>query len=313
MNKELVFYTNASEITAGTRGASLGSEAILTAARKKGSTIFRDYKIKKLKDCNHLLDQPTKFQFAKRIDGLITIYQKLNKNIANLLQKNKFPLVIAADHGSAGGTIAGIKTAFPDKKLGVIWIDAHADIHTPFTTPTGNIHGMPLATALNEDNLQSKVNEVSTETIMLWNQLKNIGNIAPKIFPEDLVYIGVRDTEVQEDSILNRLNIKNFTVEEVRKNGVNEILNQVNQKLAHCDILYVSFDVDSIDPKYIPSTGTPVKNGVKLDNAIKILDNLNNTNIVNLDITELNKDLGSKSDGHKSVKNTEVLFHKFLS
>jgi arginase len=297
MNKELVFYTNASEITAGTRGASLGSEAILTAARKKGSTIFRDYKIKKLKDCNHLLDQPTKFQFAKRIDGLITIYQKLNKNIANLLQKNKFPLVIAADHGSAGGTIAGIKTAFPDKKLGVIWIDAHADIHTPFTTPTGNIHGMPLATALNEDNLQSKVNEVSTETIMLWNQLKNIGNIAPKIFPEDLVYIGVRDTEVQEDSILNRLNIKNFTVDEVRKNGVNEILNQVNQKLAHCDILYVSFDVDSMDPDLTSyGTGTPVKNGLTTEEAKEILVHLiQNPKIVCMEIVEVNPCLDDKN------------------
>jgi arginase len=77
--------------------------------------------------------------------------------------------------------------------------------------------------------------------------------------------------------------------------------------------VHVSFDVDSIDPKYIPSTGTPVKNGVELNNAIKILDGLNSRNIVNMDITELNRDLGSKSDGDKSVKNTEVLFHNFLN
>ena len=76
--------------------------------------------------------------------------------------------------------------------------------------------------------------------------------------------------------------------------------------------VHVSFDVDSIDPKYIPSTGTPVKNGIELDNAIKILDGLNSTNIVNMDITELNSDLGEKMDGEKSIKNTEVLFHKFL-
>jgi arginase len=297
MNKELIFYINKSEITAGTRGACLGSEAILTAARKKGSTIFSDYKIKKLKDCNELLNQPSKFQFAKHIDGLITIYQKLNKNIASLLQKNKFPLVIAADHGSAGGTIAGIKTAFPDKKLGVIWIDAHADIHTPFTTPTGNIHGMPLATALNEDNLQSKVNEVSSETITLWNELKNIGNIAPKIFPEDLVYIAVRDTEAQEDEIVNRLNIKNFKVEEVRQSGVNEILNQVNQRLAHCDILYVSFDVDSMDPDLTSyGTGTPVKNGLTPAEAKEILTQLiQNSKIVCMEIVEVNPCLDDKN------------------
>ena len=76
--------------------------------------------------------------------------------------------------------------------------------------------------------------------------------------------------------------------------------------------VHVSFDVDSIDPKYIPSTGTPVKNGIELDKAREILDNLNNTNVVNLDITELNMELGSKKDGILSGKNTERLFHKFI-
>ena len=114
----------------------------------------------------------------------------------------------------------------------------------------------------------------------------------------------------ERDEVFKR-NIKFLTPDEINNNfngSLNKIMNFVGNSPVH-----VSFDVDSIDPKYIPSTGTPVKNGVKLDNAIKILDNLNNTNIVNLDITELNKDLGSKSDGIKSVKNTEILFHKFLN
>ena len=76
--------------------------------------------------------------------------------------------------------------------------------------------------------------------------------------------------------------------------------------------VHVSFDVDSIDPKYIPSTGTPVKNGVELNNAIKILDNLNNTNIVNVDITELNMDLGTQKETQRSLKNTDELFQSFL-
>ena len=127
---------------------------------------------------------------------------------------------------------------------------------------------------------------------------------------ENLLYIGGRCWDIFErDEVYNR-NIKFLTPDEINNNfneSINKIMNFVGSSPVHA-----SFDVDSIDPKYIPSTGTPVKNGIELDNAIKILDNLNNTNIVNMDITELNKSLGSKSDGNKSVKNTEILFHKFL-
>ena len=81
--------------------------------------------------------------------------------------------------------MAGIKLAKPKSKLGVIWIDAHADLHTPFTTPSGNLHGMSLATAINEDNSESAVHEPDAETVKQWNYLKNIGKIAPKVLPED--------------------------------------------------------------------------------------------------------------------------------
>jgi arginase len=127
---------------------------------------------------------------------------------------------------------------------------------------------------------------------------------------ENLLYIGSRCWDIFEVNEVYKKNIQILTPDDINKdfNGsINKIMNFVGNSPVH-----VSFDVDSIDPKYIPSTGTPVKNGVELNNAIKILDNLNNTNIVNVDITELNKELGSKSDGNKSVKNTEILFHKFL-
>ena len=296
MNKDIVFLLNKSEIAAGTRGASLGPEAIITAARKKGSTIFSEHKVKKLKNLNYLLDHPTQFQFAKRIDGLITVYQELNKEVSFLLTNQNFPIVLAADHGSAGGTIAGIKTAFPDKRLGVVWIDAHADIHTPYTTPTGNIHGMPLATALNVDNIESKINEVNEEAQMLWNELKNIGAITPKILPEDLVYIGVRDTEEQEDAIMDRLNITNFQVLEVREKGVAQIVNQINEKLQHCDLIYVSFDVDSMDPDLTSyGTGTPVENGLTPAEVKVILMALaQNSKTVCIEIVEVNPCLDNK-------------------
>jgi arginase len=296
MNQEIVFLLNKSEITAGSRGASLGPEAIMTAARKKGSAIFSEHKNKKIQCVNELLDVPTRFQFAKRIDGLLQVYQELNTEVSGLLKNEKFPLVLAADHGSAGGTIAGIKTAFPNKRIGVIWIDAHADIHTPFTTPTGNIHGMPLATALNIDNLACKVNEVSEETMNYWNKLKNVGGIAPKIAPEDIVYIAVRDTEEQENIMMEQLQIRNFQVDEVRQKGVAAIITAINEKLKDCDMLYISFDVDSMDPELTSyGTGTPVKNGLSPQEAKEILVSLaQNPKLVCLEIVEVNPCLDNK-------------------
>ncbi|HNP32786.1 MAG TPA: arginase [Flavobacterium sp.] len=298
MHENIVFLINKSEITAGTPGASLGPEAILTAARQKKSNFFSENETQKIENVNYLLDLPTRFKFAKRIDGLITIYQQIHNKVSSLLSENKFPLILAADHGSAGGTIAGIKTAFPNKRLGVIWIDAHADIHTPYTTPTGNMHGMPLATALNIDNLDCKVNDVSEETAALWNQLKNIGNIAPKILPEDIVYIAVRDTEEQEDCIIESLNIKNYKVAEVRQKGIPEMINEINRKLNNCDIIYVSFDVDSMDPELTSyGTGTPVKDGLSPQEANEILVTMaQNPKTVCIEIVEVNPCLDDKKN-----------------
>lgn len=296
MSKDIVLLINRSEITAGTRGASLGPDAIITAARKNQKSFLVNYNIEEIKDVNYLLDKPTAFKFAKRIDGLLTIYNSLNDKVSTLLSNNKFPLILAADHGSAGGTIAGIKSAFPTKRLGVVWIDAHADIHTPYTTPSGNMHGMPLATALNEDNLPSKINELSEETIQSWEQLKHIGGIAPKIVPEDVVYIAVRDTEDQENDIMNRLQIKNYSVNELREKGVSNVINEIELKLSNCDIIYVSFDVDSMDPDLTShGTGTPVENGISPEEANEILVALaKNEKTVCMEIVEVNPCLDEK-------------------
>jgi arginase len=296
--KNIVFLINKSEIAAGSRGASLGPEAIITAARKKESTLFGDNEVQKIENVNHLLDQPAKHKFAKRIEGLLSIYQQIHKKVSTLLADSSFPIILAADHGSAGGTIAGLKAAFPNKRLGVVWIDAHADIHTPYTTPTGNMHGMPLATALNVDNMECKVNEVCEETVALWNQLKNIGNIAPKILPEDIVYIAVRDTEEQEDRIMRELNIKNYAVAEVRQKGIPAVLTEIGSKLKDCDVIYVSFDVDSMDPDLTSyGTGTPVKDGLSPQEAEEILTAMaQNPKTVCIEVVEVNPCLDNKTN-----------------
>jgi arginase len=296
--KNIVFLINKSEITAGSRGASLGPEAIMTAARKKESFMFGENKIQELQVSNHLLDFPTRFRFAKRMDGLLKVYEEIYGKITAVLSDNDFPFVLAADHGSAGGTIAGIKAAFPNKRLGVVWIDAHADIHTPYTTPTGNMHGMPLASALNVDNMECKVNDACEETVSIWNQLKNFGDIAPKVLPQDIVYIAVRDTEDQEDCIIRELNIKNYPVAEVRQKGVHVIIDEINVKLSQCDIIYVSFDVDSMDPDLTSyGTGTPVKEGLSPQEADQLLMALaQNPKTACIEVVEVNPCLDDKTN-----------------
>jgi arginase len=178
-----------------------------------------------------------------------------------------FPLVMAGDHSTAYGTIAGIKKAWPKKRLGVIWIDAHADLHSPFTTPSGNMHGMALAMACGIDNLECKVNDPKGETLDYWEELKNVGGPGPKILPEDIVFIAVRDFEKAENYLINKNNINFIDVEEVKKSSPAVAARKALNMLDHCDLIYVSFDVDSMDSRISSGTGTPVPNGLAVDEA----------------------------------------------
>lgn len=264
---------NPSELAAGTRGASLGIEALKVAAFNAKSDFFKKHHITKIENYNHLLFNDTKTPKAKRIDGVYKVFSDVADKVGAIVKTGKFPLVLAGDHSSAGGTIAGIKIANPNARLGVIWIDAHGDLHTPYTTPSGNIHGMPLATALGLDNLENKVNEPSPEAIKFWKKIKNLGGICPKISPEDLVFVGVRDTETPEDNYISDNNIKNYTVRELRNLTVEKVVKEILKKLSKCDLIYVSFDVDSMDCDLVSyGTGTPVENGLTEQEAGQLIN-----------------------------------------
>ncbi|MFZ4057406.1 MAG: arginase family protein, partial [Ferruginibacter sp.] len=153
-----------SEIGAGTRGASLGVEAIKIAALDFMSNFFVHFPSEKIEVENQLLFEPIQSPYAKRIHGVHTMYERVSKAVADSIKAHFFPVILSGDHSTSGGTLAGIKIAKPKSKLGVIWIDAHADLHTPFTTPTGNMHGMPLATAIAEDNEECKVHDLDEKT-----------------------------------------------------------------------------------------------------------------------------------------------------
>jgi arginase len=269
--KELKIIEVKSEIGAGTRGASLGVEAMKIASLDLNSDFFKQHESVEVENVNELLFDGAKHSYAKFIDGVMIMEERVCLEVYEQIFDEYFPLIMAGDHSTSYGTIAGIKKAHPKARLGVIWIDAHADIHTPFTTPSGNMHGMALAMATSIDNLECKVNDPRGETQELWEQLKNVGMPGPKVYPEDNVYIAVRDLEKPENYLINKYNINFIETEDVKKAGPAACAKRALEMLDHCDFIYVSFDVDSIDSRVSAGTGTPVPNGLTVEEA-KILN-----------------------------------------
>jgi arginase len=296
MHKKLKFIEVKSEIGAGTRGASLGVDAIKIAALDYGSSLFKKYPSVSVPVNNELLFEPQGSPYAKRLRGVLEIYEKLSSTVADSLKAREFPLVLAGDHSTAGGTIAGIKAAYPKSRLGVIWIDAHADLHSPYTTPTGNVHGMPLAASLNEDNIQNRMNKPDKEAVDLWNKLKKLGGIAPKINYSDLVYIAVRDVEPEESYLIKKNKVKMFTTNDVKRHGVEKIARDALAYLNSCQLIYISFDVDSMDSSISKGTGTPVRNGITEKEAGSLCVRLiQNEKVCCFEIAEVNPTLDKEN------------------
>ncbi len=218
--KSIKLIKNRSDIGAGTRGSDLGVDAIEIAAINQGNNYFDLYAFEDVETANESIYDKVNNSFAKRIDFVLQQCKRVNKHVSDAIRTEYFPIVLSGDHSSALGTISGVKSANKEKRIGVIWIDAHADIHSPYTSPSGNIHGMPLAAALGEDNLDFQINEVFDETADLWNKMKNIGCDGQKVKPQDVVYFGVRDTEAPEDKQIESLGIKNYRVDEIRYRGL---------------------------------------------------------------------------------------------
>jgi arginase len=285
-----------SEIGAGTRGASLGIDAIKIAALDFMSNFFIHFPTEKIEVENKLLYEPIQSPYAKRIAGVTLMYDRISKAVHDSLKTNFFPVILSGDHSNAGGTIAGIKMAKPKSKLGVIWIDAHADLHTPYTTPSGNMHGMPLAASIAEDNKEMAVHELDEKTIQQWNDLKKLGKISPKVLPEDVVFISLRDFEKEEKHLIETHGIKVITTAEVRRNGAENICRKVLRYLSDCTDIYISFDVDSLDSSISKGTGTPVSNGLREREVEDIISKfMQNRKICCFEITEVNPTLDKEN------------------
>lgn len=286
---ELRLIEAASEIGAGKRGASMGMSALRVAAWKNGSELFGHAEESILRDENDVLYEDDRSPNAHHIDGLIRFESDLAFEVYKYLRNNVFPIVVGGDHSIAIGSVSGTKMAYPNERLGVVWIDAHADLHSPFTTPSGNVHGMPLALLMDIENKKQRRNKPRVYTLDVWDRLRKIGVNGPKLVPSDLVFIALRDYEKEEEAIIKEFGIKVITVADIRAKGANTIVQETLAHLTTCERIHVSFDVDSLDPTISIGTGTPVPDGLFLQEAKDLLAGLcTDPKIATLDVVEIN-------------------------
>jgi len=291
-----------SEIGAGTRGASMGMDALRVAAWRSGSAFFGRVEEVQVLPRNGSLYQADETPFAHRIAHLVDFQQKLSEQVAKSLNDGNLTVVVAGDHANAIGSVSGSKSAAPAQRLGVVWVDAHADLHTPYSTPSGNVHGMPLAALLNFDNKELQINEPSADSNTFWEQLKSVGGSGAKVAPEDIVFIALRDTEKEEDALIEQHNIKVIRVEELREKGAEQAVADTLAHLADCERIHVSFDVDSLDTSISRGTGTPVDNGLLLDEAKTLLAGLmTDQRSATLDVVEINPALDDRNKMAEAV------------
>jgi len=245
MNKNVSIIGVPLDLGADRRGVDMGPSAIRYAgvvSRLQGM----GFQIEDKGDIPVIRPQAfTETDNHKYLHEVVDANTKLAEAVSGVMAEGRFPLVLGGDHAIALGTIAGV--AKHVKNLGVIWFDAHGDLNTGETSPSGNIHGMPLAASLGYGH----------------PQLVNIGGFAPKIKPENVVIIGARDLDPGERALIKEIGIKVFTMHEIDKLGMARVMEEAIQHVSrHTDGVHLSLDLDGLDPHDAPGVGTPVIGGI---------------------------------------------------
>jgi arginase len=205
--------------------------------------------------------------------------QKLADKVDGVIQGNDFPLVFGGDHSIAIGTLAGVSKHY--ENLGVIWYDAHGDLNTSDTSPSGNIHGMPLAVSLG----------IGDES------LTGIGGYTPKVKPENIVIIGARSLDEGERELIKERGIKVFTMHEVDRMGMTKVMEEAISYLKdRTDGVHLSLDLDGLDPSDAPGVGTPVLGGISYRESHLAMEMLAESNLVtSAEFVEVNPILDDKN------------------
>ena len=301
-----------SDFGAGKKGAALGPQALINELKQLKFSAIDMYNYLSL--APNELPPSTDTPYGKNIENITNFQLKICENISETIRLNKIPFIISGDHSSANALISGIKDVHANSRIGVVWIDAHADLHSPYTTPTGNIHGMPIAALMGQDHREMGKNQPKEITKTLWETLKKLGRrrITPKIQANDLVFISLRSAEGEEEKIIAKENIKVFNPSLIKDLGIEEVAKQTLHQLQNCEYIYVSFDVDSLDSSISVGTGTPVEDGLSMDEAVYLLKTfIGLKNLIGFEITEINPVLDEKNPMQQVIgKLLSVVFYK---
>jgi arginase len=271
------------DLGAGRRGVDMGPSAIRIAGVSEklaalGHTVVDEGDIPvKAPELQKIRNEKLKY-----LPEIVRACTLLSAKTEKVLGSGGFPLILGGDHSVAIGTIAGVAAHCrkQKKRLGVLWIDAHGDLNTAETTPSGNIHGMPLAASIGLGSIE----------------LTSVGGDFKKIDPHDVVLIGTRDLDDGERGFIKKLGINIFTMEEIDKHGISVVMARALRKIKGVDHLHVSFDLDGVDPQVAPGVGTPVKGGLNYREAHLIMETLNESGTMNsLEIVEVNPILDNRN------------------
>jgi arginase len=219
----------------------------------------------------------------KYIREIARVCEKLYKTSLSVFEKGALPLVLGGDHSLGAGSVAATADFVrrENKPLGLIWVDAHADMNTPASSGSGNVHGMPLASLLGPEP----------------SELARIGGFTPKVLPEHTVLIGLRNLDEHEKELVRESRVHVFTMKDIDRSGIASIVEQA-LTLAGADTagIHVSFDLDVCDPSIAPGVGTPVKGGFDYREAHMVMEMIADSGLLRaLDLVEVNPILDDRN------------------
>ena len=271
------------DLGANRRGVDMGPSAIRIAGMVEELEVL-GYHVQDLGDISILSKERQKIinPKLKYLDEIVRASSLLAEKVEKSLRKGHFPLCIGGDHSMAIGSIAGVSAFCRSirRTFGVIWIDAHADMNTEETTPSGNIHGMAMAVSLGLGN----------------NPLTQILGFAPKVLPSSCALIGIRRIDPLEKDIVKTLQLPVHTMSDIDRNGTHTTIRNILKNLSHVDHIHVSFDLDSVDPSVAAGVGTPVAGGLTYREIHLIMETIAECGcMASLDVAEVNPILDNRN------------------
>ncbi|MBA2459043.1 MAG: arginase [Gemmatimonadales bacterium] len=272
------------DLGSGRRGVDMGPSAIRIAGlaeslRELGHTVVDDGDIA-IKNIEELKVGDPRARFLSEI---VRASKLVSVKLERLTDRGHFPLVLGGDHSISVGTVAGIAASArrQGKKVGLLWVDAHGDINTPETSPSGNIHGMPVASLLGDGP----------------PELTGLGGEGPKVDPKNVALVGIRSLDDGEKVRLKRFGVQVHTMSDVDRHGIHRTMKKALARVTDgTDYVHVSFDLDAVDPTVAPGVGTPVKGGLDYREAHLIMELLHDSGaMTSLEMVEVNPILDDRN------------------